>query len=88
LRVGPEAFIRQQRAIMTRPDSRPGLSRIACKTLVLCGREDMATPVEAHREIAADIPDSRLTIVEHCGHLSTMEKPGEVNAALRGWLSA
>jgi pimeloyl-ACP methyl ester carboxylesterase len=87
LRVGPEAFIRQQRAIMTRPDSRPGLSRITCKTLVLCGREDMATPVEAHREIAADIPDSRLTIIEHCGHLSTMEKPGEVNAALRAWLS-
>lgn len=88
LRVGPEGFIRQQRAIMTRPDSRPGLSRIPCKTLVLCGREDMATPVEAHREIAADIPDSRLTIIEACGHLSTMEKPGEVNAALRAWLSA
>lgn len=87
MRVGPEAFIRQQRAIMTRPDSRPGLSRITCKTLVLCGREDMATPVEAHREIAADIPDSRLTIVESCGHLSTMEKPGEVSAALRAWLS-
>jgi pimeloyl-ACP methyl ester carboxylesterase len=87
-RVGREAFIRQQRAIMGRPDSRPGLSRITCPTLVLCGREDMATPVEAHREIAADIADSRLTIIEHCGHLSTMEKPGEVNAALRTWLSA
>jgi pimeloyl-ACP methyl ester carboxylesterase len=88
LRVGPEAFVRQQRAIMTRPDSRPGLSRITCQTLVLCGRDDQATPVEAHREIAADIPDSRLTIIEHCGHLSTMEKPGEVNAALRAWLTA
>lgn len=87
LRVGPEAFIRQQRAIMTRPDSRPGLSRIACPTLVLCGREDMATPVEVHREIAADIPDSRLTIIEHCGHLSTMEKPDEVTAAMRAWLT-
>jgi pimeloyl-ACP methyl ester carboxylesterase len=88
MRVGPEAFIRNQRAIMTRPDSGPGLSRIACPTLVLCGREDQATPVERHREIAADIPDSRLTIIEHCGHLSTMEKPGEVNAALRAWLAA
>jgi pimeloyl-ACP methyl ester carboxylesterase len=88
MRVGPEAFVRQQRAIMTRPDSRPGLSRITCKTLVLCGRDDQATPVEVHREIAADIPDSRLTIIEHCGHLSTMEKPGEVNVALRAWLSA
>ena len=88
MRVGPEAFIRNQRAIMTRPDSGPGLSRIACPTLVLCGREDQATPVERHREIAADIPDSRLTIIEHCGHLSTMEKPGEVSAALRAWLTA
>ena len=34
-RVGRDAFIRQQTAIMNRPDSRPGLSRIDCPTLVL-----------------------------------------------------
>lgn len=85
-RVGRDAFIRQQTAIMTRPDSRPGLSRIHYPTLVLCGREDAATPVELHREIAADISDARLVIVPDCGHLSTMERPDAVNAELRRWL--
>lgn len=87
-RVGREAFVRQQTAIMSRPDSRPGLSRIGCPTLVLCGREDQATPVEVHREMAADIANARLAVVPECGHLSPLERPAEVTAALRAWLAA
>lgn len=86
-RVGREVFLRQQSAIMNRPDSRPGLSRIACPTLVLCGHEDQSTPPELHREIAADIADARLTIVPECGHLSTLERPEIVNRELRAWLT-
>jgi pimeloyl-ACP methyl ester carboxylesterase len=33
--TGSDAFVRQQNAIMTRPDSRPLLASIACPTLVL-----------------------------------------------------
>lgn len=86
-RVGRDAFVRQQTAIMSRPDSRPGLSRINCPTLVLCGRDDAATPVEHHREIAADISTARLVIVDECGHLSTLEQPEAVNRELRRWLT-
>lgn len=86
-RVGGDAFIRQQTAIMGRPDSRPSLARICCPTLVLCGREDAATPVELHREMAADIAGARLVIVPECGHLSTIERPEAVNDALRRWLT-
>ena len=35
--VGKDAFLRQQKAIMERPDSRDTLWRIRCPTLVLCG---------------------------------------------------
>src|SRR4051794_10484233 len=42
-RVGPDAFLRQQQAIMDRPDSRADLPRFACPTLVLCGRDDALT---------------------------------------------
>jgi pimeloyl-ACP methyl ester carboxylesterase len=87
-RVGRDAFVRQQTAIMGRPDSRPGLSRITCPTLVLCGHEDQATPVEVHREMAADIPNARLVVVPECGHLSPLERPEAVNAAMRAWLAA
>ena len=86
-RVGKDAFLRQQRAIMGRPDRRPLLSKIHVPTLVLCGNEDALTPVELSREMAAGIATSRLTLVPDCGHLSTLERPEAVNAALRRWLA-
>jgi pimeloyl-ACP methyl ester carboxylesterase len=85
-RVGHDAFLRQQTAIMGRPDGRADLGRIACPTLVLCGRDDAVTPVALHEEMAAAIPGAELVVVEDCGHLSTIERPEAVNAALRRWL--
>lgn len=86
-RVGLEAYLRQQRAIMARPDFRASLAAINCLTLILCGRQDVLTPLDLHEEMARDIPGARLEIVEHCGHLSTLERPEEVNLLLRAWLS-
>jgi pimeloyl-ACP methyl ester carboxylesterase len=85
-RVGKDAFLRQQAAIMARPDSRPDLPRIACPTLVLCGREDALTPPAVSQEIAARVPGAALEIIERSGHMTTMERPAAVNAALRRWL--
>lgn len=87
-RVGKEAFLRQQKAIMGRPDGREDLRRIACPTLVLCGRQDALTPPALHEEIAGLVPGAKLTVVEDCGHLSTLEKPATVTAAMRQWLQA
>lgn len=87
-RVGKDAFLRQQRAIISRPDSRPSLAAIACPTLVLCGRQDQLTPLDLHEEIAAGIRGAQLVVIEECGHLSTMERPWEVSVALRQWLTA
>jgi len=86
-RVGAETFVRQQQAIIGRPDSRPLLPSITCPTLVLCGREDKLTPLEVHQEMATAIPGARLTVIEQCGHLASMECPIEVNRALRSWLT-
>ncbi len=85
--TGRDAFIRQERAIISRSDSLPLLSRIACPTLVMCGRQDALIPLELHEELAAGISGSRLEIVEECGHLSTMERPAETSAALGLWLA-
>lgn len=84
--VGPEAFVRQEETIIGRPDSRGDLSGIACPTLVLCGREDALTPMHLHEEMTALIPGSRLRVIDECGHLSALERPEEVTAALREWL--
>lgn len=84
--TGPDAFKRQQTAIMTRPDNRPLLPSIKSPTLVVVGQEDALTPVELSQEIAAGIPGAQLEIVPHCGHLSTLEQPEAVNRAMRTWL--
>jgi pimeloyl-ACP methyl ester carboxylesterase len=84
--VGPEAFVRQEEAIIGRPDSRGTLTGIACLTLVLCGREDALTPLPLHKEMASLIPGSRLRVIEKCGHLSTIERLEAVTVALREWL--
>ncbi len=60
--TGPEAFVRQLKAIMSRPDSRPMLASIRCPTLVLVGDADVATPPELNKEIADGIPGAKLTI--------------------------
>ncbi len=52
-RTGIEAYIRQQNAIIARPDYRALLPSIACPTLVLCGRQDRLTPIENSEEMAA-----------------------------------
>ena len=84
--VGKDAFLRQQKAIMGRADSRDSLWKIRCPTLVLCGEHDLLTPRDRHEEIAASIRGARLVAIAGCGHLATLEKPAEVNQALLAWL--
>lgn len=86
-RVGKDAFLRQQRAIMSRPDNRANLPKVNCPSLVLCGREDQMTPLDWSEEIASLIPGARLEVIEQCGHLTTMERPWETGVAMRQWLT-
>lgn len=84
--VGREGFVRQQTAIMGRVDSRPDLADIDCPAVVIVGRQDQLTPPSYAEEIADGIPDSDLHILEHCGHLATMERPEETTGHMRLWL--
>jgi pimeloyl-ACP methyl ester carboxylesterase len=85
--TGAEAFVRQQKAIISRPDSVPGLGAIRCPTLVLVGDSDQLTPPQRAEEIAAAIQGSRLVIVPGCGHMSALEQPAAVTGALTQWLA-
>jgi pimeloyl-ACP methyl ester carboxylesterase len=84
--VGPEAFVRQQTAIMGRIDSRPSLAAIACPTLVLVGDGDQLTPPDRAEEIAAVTPGAQLVVIQESGHLSTLEQPKAVTEALERWI--
>jgi pimeloyl-ACP methyl ester carboxylesterase len=84
--TGADAFVRQDQAIIGRADSKPSLSRIACPALVVVGEDDALTPPELAREIAAGIPRANLVVVPTCGHMSAIEQPDAVTAALVAWL--
>jgi pimeloyl-ACP methyl ester carboxylesterase len=84
--VGAEAFIRQENAIIGRADSRPTLAAIACPTLVLVGDADRATPPDRSQEIAAGIRGAVLRVVPASGHMTSLEQPGAVTAAMVEWM--
>jgi len=84
--VGKDAFIRQQTAIMGRIDGLDDLAHVHCPTLILCGRQDALTPLEVHEIMAEAISGAALVVVEDSGHLSPLERPRAVSAALRYWL--
>lgn len=86
--VGVDGFIRQQTAIIGRPDSRPGLAAIRCPTLVVVGDSDVLTPPERAEEIANGIDGARLATIRDSGHLSTLEQPAAVTKALAEFLAA
>lgn len=86
--IGVEIYKRQEELAAIRTDRRPDLPKIKCPTIVVCGRDDAATPLAMTEEMAAAIKGSELIVVEQCGHLVTMEKPDETNAILRRWLSS
>jgi 3-oxoadipate enol-lactonase len=66
-----------------RPDSRPTLPTIRVPTLVAVGEADALVPVEDARALAAGIPGAHLSVIPHAGHLTPLENPRAVNAALR-----
>ena len=84
--VGIDGYARNQTAIAGRRDQRGNLAAIGCPTLVLCGRQDGATPPALHEALAEGISGAKLVVIENCGHLSTLEQPVAVNTALRHWL--
>jgi len=86
--VGAQGQFNQQTAMLGRPDSHADLARVRVPTLVMCGRQDPVTPLADHEAMAACVPGSQLQVIEHCGHLSTIEQPQAVTEALTRWLQA
>lgn len=87
-RVGRDAFLRQQRAILERPDSQPLLPTLSMPTVVGVGDDDRMTAPEESRILQTGIAGARLHVFTDCGHLPPMEKPRETNDLLRAWLTA
>lgn len=88
LGLGPDVFVRQSRALMTRPDRQSTLAAVRVPTLVLCGEDDVLCPRHRHDLMHRLIPGSRLEVIAGAGHLPTLEQREATNAALARWLEA
>jgi pimeloyl-ACP methyl ester carboxylesterase len=84
--TGAEAYIRQQEAIISRPDSRPDLVNIKVPTMIVVGDHDKITPPDVAAEMARAIPGAWLVPIEMAGHLTVLEEAQQVNTAMEGWL--
>lgn len=86
LNTSPETIAAAQRGMAIRPEMRSELGQITVPTLVICGEQDVISPPDEMRELAAAIPGSRFEPIAGAGHLSPLEKPDAFNAVLGDWL--
>ena len=84
--VGAAGFLRQNNALLDRHDRRSIVERLECPLLIACGRADTLCPPSLHTDLAARSPHARLLVVEHAGHLSTIDQPDALTGAISDWL--
>jgi len=63
------------RAMASRPDATPQLSRISVPTVVFAGRGDKIVPAAESEAMAKAIPGSKLVWCENSGHVPMLEEP-------------
>ncbi len=87
LKVGQEAFIHQERAMLARNECQSILPTIRCPALVIHAAQDKNFSQEEHEELVNHIPHAKLAILEDSGHMSPMEVPQAVTDLLRSWFA-
>jgi pimeloyl-ACP methyl ester carboxylesterase len=68
-------------------DARDRLEEIEIPTMIVWGMDDWVIPSMAALSYHRRIPQSRLEIFEHTGHVPQMERPGRFNRVLDEFLS-
>ena len=66
----------------------PGCRNFAWPALVIVGAEDVISPVDEMRQIAAGLPHARLAVIPDAGHMAPLENPAAVNRELEEFLRA
>jgi pimeloyl-ACP methyl ester carboxylesterase len=82
----PRGIAAASRGMANRADATPLLPQIACPTLLIAGQYDQIVPLAEMRAMAEAIPNARLVEIRDAGHLTPLENPAEVNAAMLSFL--
>jgi pimeloyl-ACP methyl ester carboxylesterase len=80
--------VRLQLTIMADADQRDLLPRIAVPTLLIWGELDARSPLRVARQFEEAIPGAKLVIIRGAGHVSQLERPEQVNEAVREFCRA
>jgi len=67
-------------------DTMNDIQRIKIPGLIVCGSEDMLTPVKYSEYLGKNILGSRLVVIQGAGHMVMIEKPDQVNTAIEEFL--
>ncbi len=82
----PEATYRDAIRCLVTFDRREALAAIPAPTLLIAGEQDRVAPPQLMEKMAARIPDARLVVLPHAGHLANLEQPARFNHVLAGFL--
>lgn len=77
----------EQSSACQKHDSRAIAAKIRCPTLVIVGQDDLITPAQDSKDLAAAMPDAQLQIFQKGGHGFWREFPSEVNSVVRQFLN-
>jgi len=75
-------------ALAGRSETCSSLSVIRIPTLIICGREDVVTPIDQSEFMHKHIEGSILKIIDRAGHVSNLEQPEEFNKYVRDFLNS
>jgi pimeloyl-ACP methyl ester carboxylesterase len=84
--VGPDAGLRQVRALLAIREPFTGLDRIHCPTVLIGGRGDHRTTPATHEALAQAIPGSALMIIDDAAHFTPLEQLRIVTEVLQHWI--
>ena len=85
--LGADVFVRQSEALRARRDNRSALRGFAGPVFIACGAEDQLISPTRHRAMAEECRDATLHVIDGAGHMTPLEQPEALSAALGAWLA-
>ena len=86
-RIDPAAYCIGAEAVWL-ADQRDRAGEIRVPTLIVVGDQDLVTPVDLSNELVDLVPDARMQVIAGAGHLTNLERPGEFNAIVEGFITS
>lgn len=85
--IGPDGLRRQLVAQLGRTSYSDEVGAYQAPVLILSGGLDDVCPPERQDDLHRHCPQAERVTLDDAGHMSPLERPGEVAAALRAWLA-